>query len=367
MLGYALFVVAPSPPWAAADHRATADVKATTRAAAARAATRPREVDAETAAFPSGAQLDDATCRELAWAHHKHNYPLAMCAHVSRETFERARPRAYRGDYIGMPRRASPRRLHRERRARVLPAPRGARRGRLRVRLLARWRGTTRVAAAHVGLRGPAPDAPLLNAALDDWLADAAADRDDALSAASPDGALPRPRADEIVVHLRSGDRSRRFQYWGIGHPPAVDAYGRLICRVAAETHAARVTIIAASEFENVDALAAVRDDVDDVCHVVATRAGCRARGGRPGSLPTPTWRMAQAPSRRGTLAASPPPPPSSRVAACSVARFCAHAAGVREARRAAALDGERTPPKFVMCSAPRAHVDVRLSSPTPA
>ena len=116
-------------------------------------------------------------------------------------------------------------------------------------------------------------------------------------AAASPDGALPRPRADEIVVHLRSGDRSRRFQYWGIGHLPAVDAYGRLICRVAAETRAARVTIIAASEFENVDALAAVRDDVDDVCHVVATRARLPCARGPPGlSADADLAYMAQAP-----------------------------------------------------------------------
>ena len=361
------FVVAPSPSWAArADHRATADVKATTRAPLLALATRPREVDAETAAFLSGAQLDDATCRELAWAHHKHNYPLAMCAHVSRETFERAYCAYSLGDYIGMPRLALLHGDYTESAVRESFPRRAARDAAVSAygasSLLARY--YARVAAAHVGFAWTEhPHAPLLNAALDDWLVDAAADRDDALSAASPDGALPRPRADEIVVHLRSGDRSRRFQYWGIGHLPAVDAYGRLICRVAAETHAARVTIIAASEFENVDALAAVRDDVDDVCHVVATRARLPCARGPPGlSADADLAYMAQAPFlvvHFGGFSAAAAVVARGRVFGGPL--FAPYAAGVREARRAAALDGERTPPKFVMCSAPRAHVDVRF------
>ena len=204
--------------------------------------------------------MGDAACSKLAWADPRYRYPDSLCAASSPQVFERIACAYSLGDYLGMPRLAlnsggdyTPAAIAdafplAQRRAAALAAYGSG-------SILGRY--YARVVAANVGFDWHAhPDASLLKAAFEDWVA------------ARGDGA-PTPIRGELVVHLRSGDRSRRFVYWDTGNLPSVDAYARLAVRVASNVSATRVSVVAASEFGHADALEAVRDDARDFCAAV--------------------------------------------------------------------------------------------------
>ena len=306
-----------------------------------------RAAGPELADYLAGGQLGDAACSKLAWADPRYRYPDSLCAASSPQVFERIACAYSLGDYLGMPRLAlnsggdyTPAAIAdafplAQRRAAALAAYGSG-------SILGRY--YARVIAANVGFDWHAhPDASLLKAAFEDWVA------------ARGDGA-PTPIRGELVVHLRSGDRSRRFVYWDTGNLPFVDAYARLAVRVASNVSATRVSVVAASEFGHADALEAVRDDARDFCAAVRRELNVACARRRGATADEDLAFMARA----GTLVVHFG---GFSAAAAVIARgkvvggplFAPYAAGVRAERKRGGLAADA----FSICAPPRAYVDL--------
>ena len=306
-----------------------------------------RAAGPELADYLAGGQLGDAACSKLAWADPRYRYPDSLCSASSPQVFERIACAYSLGDYLGMPRLAlnsggdyTPAAIAdafplAQRRAAALAAYGSG-------SILGRY--YARVVASNVGFDWHAhPDASLLKAAFEDWVA------------ARGDGA-PTPIRSEVVVHLRSGDRSRRFVYWDTGNLPFVDAYARLAVRVASNVSATRVSVVAASEFGHADALEAVRDDARDFCAAVRRELNVACSRRRGATADEDLAFMARA----GTLVVHFG---GFSAAAAVLARgkvvggllFAPYAAGVRAERKRGGLAADA----FSICAPPRAYVDL--------
>ena len=306
-----------------------------------------RAAGPELADYLAGGQLGDAACSKLAWADPRYRYPDSLCSASSPQVFERIACAYSLGDYLGMPRLAlnsggdyTPAAIAdafplAQRRAAALAAYGSG-------SILGRY--YARVIAANVGFDWHAhPDASLLKAAFEDWVA------------VRGDGA-PTPIRSEVVVHLRSGDRSRRFVYWDTGNLPSVDAYARLAVRVASNVSATRVSVVAASEFGHADALEAVRDDARDFCAAVRRELNVACARRRGATADEDLAFMARAETlvvHFGGFSATAAVLARGKVVGGPL--FALYAAGVRAERKRGGLAADA----FSICAPPRAYVDL--------
>ena len=306
-----------------------------------------RAAGPELADYLAGGQLGDAACSKLAWADPRYRYPDSLCSASSPQVFERIACAYSLGDYLGMPRLAlnsggdyTPAAIAdafplAQRRAAALAAYGSG-------SILGRY--YARVIAANVGFDWHAhPDASLLKAAFEDWVA------------VRGDGA-PTPIRSEVVVHLRSGDRSRRFVYWDTGNLPFVDAYARLAVRVASNVSATRVSVVAASEFGHADALEAVRDDARDFCAAVRRELNVACARRRGATADEDLAFMARAETlvvHFGGFSATAAVLARGKVVGGPL--FALYAAGVRAERKRGGLAADA----FSICAPPRAYVDL--------
>lgn len=295
-------------------------------------------------AFGSRGRLGNGACAALAWTGRA--YPDAMCAAASPRAYERHACAYMLGDMLGAARlalgggdyyysaRAVATAFQGATAARRAAIRRGFGAGSVASRYYARVAATSGDFAwtAH-------PDGAAAAAAVAAWVRDEG----------------PRfvpPAADCVVVHLRSGDRSRRAEPLEIGALPGVAQYAHLAARACRDAACARVVVVAAAHHDTRDSLRAVRDDVREFCAVVhAEHISCTHRP--PDTTDADLAYMAAAahlvPHFGGYSALAAV---LCRGQVIGGPLFRPYAAGVRAARRSAGIN---TP--LVICAPPRAVV----------
>ena len=297
-------------------------------------------------AFGSRDRLGDGACAALAWTDQK--YPDAMCAAASPLAYERHACAYMLGDMLGAPRLALGGDDYYYSTRAVETAFQGATAARRAAIRRAFGAGSVaaryyaRVAATSGDFAWTAhPDGAAAAAAVAAWVHDEG-------SRFAP------PPADCVVVHLRSGDRSRRAEPLEIGALPGVAQYARIAARVCRDAACTRVIVVAAAHHDTLDGLRAVRDDVREFCAVVARGTEHIACAHRPPDTADGDLAYMAAAAHlvvhfggysalaavlcRGQVVGGP--------------LFRPYAAGVRAARRRAGMDT-----LLVVCAPPRAIV----------